>query len=63
VVLRDIWGSSYRDVEAVARFMLEALIESALSQAPAGGPVPRTGRSGSRPAPKRRDTTPERGRR
>ncbi len=35
VVLRDIWGSSYRDVEAVARFMLEALIEAAQRQAPA----------------------------
>jgi hypothetical protein len=34
VVLRDIWGASYRDVEAVARWMLDALIESALSQAP-----------------------------
>ena len=45
VVLRDIWGASYREVEAVARFMLEALIESALRQAPAplaargGGPA------------------------
>jgi len=34
VVLRDIWGSSYRDVEAVARWMVDALIESALRQAP-----------------------------
>lgn len=34
VVLRDIWGASYREVEAVARWMLEALIESALSRAP-----------------------------
>jgi hypothetical protein len=33
VVLRDIWGSSYRDVEAVARWMVDALIESALRQA------------------------------
>ena len=33
VVLRDIWGASYRDVEAVARWMLDALIESSLSQA------------------------------
>jgi AcrR family transcriptional regulator len=32
VVLRDIWGASYRDVEAVARWMLEALVESALRQ-------------------------------
>jgi hypothetical protein len=54
VVLRDIWGSSYRDVEAVARFMLEALIESAQRQAPAGGrPAPRTRRGDSRPVPKR----------
>jgi hypothetical protein len=34
VVLRDIWGASYREVEAVARWMREALIESALSRAP-----------------------------
>lgn len=30
VVLRDIWGASYRDVEAVARWMVDALVESAL---------------------------------
>jgi len=35
VVLRDIWGSSYRDVEHVAQFMVEALIEAALKHAPA----------------------------
>jgi AcrR family transcriptional regulator len=35
VVLRDIWGASYREVEEVARFMLEALIESALRHGPA----------------------------
>ena len=34
VYLRDIWGASYREVESVARFMLEALIDSALRQAP-----------------------------
>ena len=39
VVLRDIWGASYREVESVARFMLEALIESALRQVPAGRPT------------------------
>jgi AcrR family transcriptional regulator len=33
VVLRDIWGASYRDVEAIARWILDALIESALRQA------------------------------
>jgi hypothetical protein len=61
VVLRDIWGSSYRDVEAVARFMLEALIESALSQAPAAGrPAPRTRRGDSRPVPKPGSHVPSR---
>lgn len=35
VVLRDIWGASYHEVEVVARWMVEALIESALSRAPA----------------------------
>ncbi len=40
VVLRDIWGASYREVEAVARFMLEALIESALREAPRGKASP-----------------------
>ncbi len=34
VVLRDIWGASYREVEVVARWMVEALIESALRRAP-----------------------------
>src|SRR4029434_3836446 len=33
VVLRDIWGSSYREVEAVARWMVDALIESTRRQA------------------------------
>jgi hypothetical protein len=39
VVLRDIWGASYREVETVARWMVEALIESALSRAPAPHPA------------------------
>jgi hypothetical protein len=42
VVLRDIWGASYRDVEAVARWMLDALVESALRQS--GGGRDRRGR-------------------
>src|SRR5262252_4215330 len=45
VVLRDIWGASYREVESVARFMLEALIESSLRHA---GRVGRDG--GTRPS-------------
>ena len=61
MVLRDIWGASYRDVEAVARFMLEALIESALSQAPAGGRRrPTDAPVGSRPAPKPGSHVPSR---
>jgi hypothetical protein len=35
VVLRDIWGASYREVEEVARWMVDALIESAIRSAPA----------------------------
>ena len=56
VVLRDIWGSSYREVETVARWMVDALIESALRQAQGGVPSrarPPAGR-GSPPAPRRR---------
>ena len=56
VVLRDIWGSSYREVEMVARWMVDALIESALRQAQGGVPSrarPPAGR-GSPPAPRRR---------
>ncbi len=45
MVLRDIWGSSYRDVEAVARWMVDALIESALGEAP--GPRGRRRSAGS----------------
>jgi hypothetical protein len=57
VVLRDIWGASYREVEVVARWMLEALIESALSRAPAA-PHPALSPSG-----RGRRTTPSRSRR
>src|SRR5262245_4203401 len=48
VVLRDIWGDSYREVEAVARFMLEALIESSLRGA-ARPPRERAGPRGAGP--------------
>jgi AcrR family transcriptional regulator len=57
VVLRDIWGSSYRDVEAVARWMVDALIESALRQArkPAAPPTaPLPAGRGSPPARRQR---------
>jgi AcrR family transcriptional regulator len=47
VVLRDIWGASYPEVEAVARWMVDALIESAIREAPAG-------RARRRPSPARR---------
>jgi AcrR family transcriptional regulator len=42
VVLRDIWGSSYRDVETVARWMVDALIESAIRGAPVARGRPRS---------------------
>ena len=32
VILKDIWGSSDREVESIARWMVDALIESALRQ-------------------------------
>ena len=57
VVLRDIWGASYREVEVVARWMLEALIESALRRAPAA-PHPALSPKG-----RGRRTTPSRSRR
>ena len=54
VVLRDIWGASYREVESVARWMLEALIESALSRAPAPHPaLSPKGRGGKGASPSR----------
>ena len=36
VVLKDIWGASDREVESIARWMLEALLAAALAQAAAG---------------------------
>jgi AcrR family transcriptional regulator len=33
VVLRDIWGSSDREVEEIARWMLDALVDAALREA------------------------------
>ena len=47
VVLRDIWGSSYRDVESVARFAVDALIDSALR-----GAADRSARRGERRRPR-----------
>jgi AcrR family transcriptional regulator len=35
VVLKDIWGASDREVEAIARWMLEALVGKALAEMPA----------------------------
>ena len=45
VVLKDIWGASDREVEAIARWMLEALVSAALADARA-----RRGREKGRPA-------------
>jgi AcrR family transcriptional regulator len=33
VVLKDIWGTSDREVEAIARWMLEAIVSAALAEA------------------------------
>ena len=35
VVLKDIWGATDREVESIARWMLEALVAKALAEAPA----------------------------
>jgi hypothetical protein len=35
VVLKDIWGAGDREVEAVSRWILDALVEAALRQAAA----------------------------
>jgi AcrR family transcriptional regulator len=40
IVLKDIWGLSDREVEAVARWMLDALIDAALRDARAAAPRP-----------------------
>jgi hypothetical protein len=39
VVLKDIWGATDREVEALARWMLEAIVTAALRDA--GSPPPR----------------------
>jgi AcrR family transcriptional regulator len=44
VVLKDIWGASDREVEAMARWMLEAIVAAAIAEARrarAGGTLPR----------------------
>ena len=53
VVLRDIWGASYREVEAVARWMVDALIESAIRESAMHGTPAARGRA-SRVPPRRR---------
>ena len=37
VVLKDIWGASNREVEAIARWMLEAVVTAALAQTRTAG--------------------------
>jgi AcrR family transcriptional regulator len=45
VVLKDIWGASDREVEALARWMLEAIVATALAQA---RPAPRAKKAARR---------------
>jgi AcrR family transcriptional regulator len=40
VVLKDIWGSSNREVESIARWMADALIDAALRAGTTGSPRP-----------------------
>lgn len=64
VVLRDIWGASYREVEVVARWMVEALIESALRRAPQpAAPHPPAPHPALSPKGRGRKASPSRSRR
>jgi len=64
VVLRDIWGASYREVEVVARWMVEALIESALRRAPQpAAPHPPAPHPAPSPKGRGRKASPSRSRR
>ena len=64
VVLRDIWGASYREVEVVARWMVEALIESALRRAPLpAAPRPGAPHPALSPKGRGRKASPSRSRR
>jgi hypothetical protein len=64
VVLRDIWGASYREVESIARWMLEALIQSAVRGAPGGAASsPRPLAEGERGRRARKPASPSRSRR
>ena len=55
VVLKDIWGLSDREVERVALWMADALIDAALHQA--GTPAPRRAAEGGKPNGARRSTS------
>ena len=46
VVLKDIWGASDREVEAIARWMLEALVAAALADARPAAGVKKAARGG-----------------
>ena len=48
VILKDIWGASNREVDRVARWVADAVIEKALREAPAS-PVTKSGRRGAKP--------------
>ena len=37
VVLRDIWGSSDREIEGIVRWIADALVDTALREAGANG--------------------------
>jgi AcrR family transcriptional regulator len=52
VVLKDIWGASDREVESIARWMLDAIVTAALAQARPGAKkaAPRRPSSGRRDA-------------
>lgn len=49
VVLKDIWGCRDDEVEAVSRWMIEALVDRALADSLAGNTTVRQGRAGRKP--------------
>lgn len=61
IVLKDIWGASNRDVETLSRWMLDALVDKALRDAPrparGNGAIRGRGRAAAKSTRARRSTS------
>jgi AcrR family transcriptional regulator len=62
VVLRDIWGSSDKEIEAIARWIADALVDAALREAHANGNGRRSRNGNGRPLSPSRSRTEARSR-